>query len=152
MSFLKKKSLNIVILILAVILILVPSLILPVCPVMKDGYKMSCYYSKYFCMAIGFIILISSFISMFVNKKIFIIILSVINILGGLLVHLVPNKIVKISVGIDKMGRSKFMGYCMKSTMNCVKNHTFLVTSILGILIFILSFGYIIYLLVKKEN
>lgn len=152
MSFLKKKSLNVVILILAVFLILVPSFILPVCPVMKDGYKMSCYYSKFFCMAIGGIILVSSFISIVVNNKIFIIILSIVNIVGGLLVHLVPNKIVKISVGLDKMGRSKFMGYCMKSTMNCVKNHTFLVTSILGILIFILSLGFVIYLLVKKEN
>lgn len=152
MRFLKKNFFNLLILILGIILSCTPTIFAPVCPVMQDGFKMSCYYSKFFVLYLGILISVLSFILLFVNKKIIKIVLNLITIVAALLVHLVPQQIVKISVGLNKMGKPRFMGYCMKSTMNCVKNHTFLKTSILGILIVVLSIIYIVYLLIKKED
>lgn len=152
MCFFKKNFFNLLILILGIVLACTPTIFAPVCPVMQDGFKMSCYYSKFFVLYLGILISILSFILIFVDKKIIKIILNLINIVAALLVHLVPQQIVKISVGLNKMGKPRFMGYCMKSTMNCVKNHTFLKTSILGIVIAVLSIVYIVYLLIKKED
>ena len=42
---LKKKSVNLIVLLLGAILALTPFVIAPVCPVMANGMRMSCYYS-----------------------------------------------------------------------------------------------------------
>lgn len=152
MSFLKKNCFNIIILILGVILALTPHFIAPVCPVGKDGFKMSCYYGGMLAMYSGVAIAVMSLVSIFIGKKFVNIILSFITILCGLSVHFIPHRIIKIGVGVNKIGKPKFIGYCMKSTMNCVKHNTFTIVSILGILIAVLSLGYVVYLFMKKEN
>ena len=91
-------------------------------------------------------------ISIFINNKILTIILSVINAIAGISVHLIPNKIIKISIGAGKDGTPRFMGYCMKDTMECIKHHTFTIVSILGIAVSIISIMYLIYIFIKREN
>ena len=114
--------------------------------------RMSCYYSGLFATYVGIGIVITSLISIFVNNKIVNIVLSVINIIAGVCVHLIPNKIIKISVGMGKDGAPRFMGYCMKDTMECIKHHTFTIVSILGIAVSIISIMYLIYIFIKREN
>ncbi|KXB44366.1 hypothetical protein HMPREF3188_01261 [Tissierellia bacterium KA00581] len=152
MSFLKKNFFNAFIILLSIILALTPTVIAPVCPIMENGMKMGCYYSKIFVLYLAIAMIIISLISIFINNRIVKIILNIINIICALFVHLVPQQIVKISVGLTKMGKPKYIGHCMKSTMNCVKHHTFTITSTLGIIIALLSIGYVVYLLMKKES
>lgn len=152
MKILKKKCVNIVILLLGSILALTPFMIAPVCPAMANGMRMSCYYSGLFATYVGIGIVITSFISIFINKKIINVIFAIVNIIAGISVHLVPNKIIKISIGTGKDGIPRFMGYCMKDTMKCISNHTFTIVSILGIAISIISIVYLIYILIKREN
>ena len=101
---------------------------------------------------VGIGIVITSFISIFINKKIINVIFAIVNIIAGISVHLVPNKIIKISIGTGQDGIPRFMGYCMKDTMKCISNHTFTIVSILGISISIISIVYLIYILIKREN
>lgn len=152
MEILKKKFINFIVLLLGVVLALTPFIIAPVCPAMANGMRMSCYYSGLFATYVGIGIVINSLISIFVNNKIVNIVLSVINIIAGICVHLIPNKIIKISVGMGKDGAPRFMGYCMKDTMECIKHHTFTIVSILGIAVSIISIMYLIYIFIKREN
>lgn len=149
---LKKKSVNLIVLLLGAILALTPFVIAPVCPVMANGMRMSCYYSGLLATFVGIGIIITSLISIFINNKILTIILSVINAIAGISVHLIPNKIIKISIGAGKDGTPRFMGYCMKDTMECIKHNTFTIVSVLGILISVISILYIVYIFIKKEN
>ena len=149
---LKKKSVNLIVLLLGAILALTPFVIAPVCPVMANGMRMSCYYSGLLATFVGIGIIITSLISIFINNKILTIILSVINAIAGINVHLIPNKIIKISIGAGKDGTPRFMGYCMKDTMECIKHNTFTIVSVLGISIAVISLLYIVYIFIKKEN
>lgn len=149
---LKKKIVNLVVLLLGAILALTPFVIAPVCPVMANGMRMSCYYSGLLATFVGIGIIITSLISIFINNKILTIILSVINAIAGISVHLIPNKIIKISIGAGKDGTPRFMGYCMKDTMECIKHNTFTIVSVLGISIAVISLLYIVYIFIKKEN
>lgn len=149
---LKKKSVNLIVLLLGAILALTPFVIAPVCPVMANGMRMSCYYSGLLATFVGIGIIITSLISIFINNKILTIILSVINAIAGISVHLIPNKIIKISIGAGKDGTPRFMGYCMKDTMECIKHNTFTIVSVLGISIAVISLLYIVYIFIKKEN
>lgn len=152
MKILKKKIVNIVILLLAFILALTPFIIAPVCPAMANGMRMSCYYSGLLATYVGIGVIVISFFSIFVENKIINIIFSIINVIAGISVHLIPNKIIKISIGMGKDGAPRFMGYCMKDTMECIKHNTFTIVSILGILIAIISIIYIVYIFIKREN
>ena len=66
--------------------------------------------------------------------------------------HLIPNRIIKISIGMGIDGNPRFMGYCMKDSMECIKHNTFTIVSILGIAISIVSSIYIVYVLIKKDK
>lgn len=152
MKTLKNKSVNIIVLLLGVILALTPFVIAPVCPPMANGMRMSCYYSGLLATGVGIGIIVTSLISIFVNNKIINVILSIINIIAGICVHLIPNKIIKISIGMGKDGNPRFMGYCMKDSMECIKHNTFTIVSVLGISIAIISLIYVVYVLIKKEK
>lgn len=152
MKILKNKSVNIIVLFLGAILSLTPFVIAPVCPPMANGMRMSCYYSGLLATGVGIGIIVTSLISIFVNNKIINIVLSIINIIAGLSVHLIPNKIIKISIGMGKDGNHRFMGYCMKDSMECIKHNTFTIVSVLGISIAIVSLIYVVYVLIKKEK
>lgn len=152
MKILKKKCVNILVLFLGLILSLTPFVIAPVCPAMTNGMRMSCYYSGLLATYVGMGIVVISLISIFVENKIINIIFSIINVIAGISVHLIPNKIIKLSIGMGKDGAPRFMGYCMKDNMECIKHHTFTIVSILGILIAIISIVYIVYIFIKKEN
>lgn len=152
MKTLKNKSINIIVLLLAVILALTPFVIAPVCPPMANGMRMSCYYSGLLATGVGIGIIVTSLISIFVNNKIINVILSIINIIAGICVHLIPNKIIKISIGMGKDGNPRFMGYCMKDSMECIKHNTFTIVSVLGISIAIISLIYVVYVSIKKEK
>ena len=145
MKTLKNKSVNIIVLLLGVILALTPFVIAPVCPPMANGMRMSCYYSGLLATGVGIGIIVTSLISIFVNNKIINVILSIINIIAGICVHLIPNKIIKISIGMGKDGNPRFMGYCMKDSMECIKHNTFTIVSVLGISIAIISLIYVVY-------
>ena len=149
---LKKKIINVVILLLGVILALTPFVIAPVCPPMANGMRMSCYYSGLLVTYVGTGIVITSLISILLNNKVINIVLTIINAIAGVCVHLIPNKIIKISIGTGKDGAPRFMGYCMKDTMECIKHNTFTIVSVLGILISVISILYIVYIFIKKEN
>lgn len=152
MKTLKNKSVNIIVLLLGVILALTPFVIAPVCPPMANGMRMSCYYSGLLATVVGIGIIVTSLISIFVNNKIINVILSIINIIAGICVHLIPNKIIKISIGMGKDGNPRFMGYCMKDSMECIKHNTFTIVSVLGISIAIISLIYVVYVSIKKEK
>lgn len=152
MKTLKNKSVNVIVLLLGVILALTPFVIAPVCPPMANGMRMSCYYSGLLATGVGIGIIVTSLISIFVNNKIINVILSIINIIAGICVHLIPNKIIKISIGMGKDGNPRFMGYCMKDSMECIKHNTFTIVSVLGISIAIISLIYVVYVLIKKEK
>lgn len=152
MKTLKNKSVNIIVLLLGVILALTPFVIAPVCPPMANGMRMSCYYSGLLATGVGIGIIVTSLISIFVNNKIINVILSIINIIAGISVHLIPNKIIKISIGMGKDGNPRFMGYCMKDSMECIKHNTFTIVSVLGISIAIISLIYVVYVSIKKEK
>lgn len=152
MKIVKEKCVNIVVLVLGIILALTPFVIAPVCPAMANGMRMSCYYSGLLATYVGIGIVITSLISIFVNNKVVNIALNIINILAGLSVHLIPNKIIKIVVGAKKDGSPKFMGYCMKDTMKCISNHTFTIVSVLGISIAVISLVYVGYIFIKRKN
>lgn len=152
MKTLKNKSVNILVLLLGVILALTPFVIAPVCPPMANGMRMSCYYSGLLATGVGIGIIVTSLISIFVNNKIINVILSIINIIAGISVHLIPNKIIKISIGMGKDGNPRFMGYCMKDSMECIKHNTFTIVSVLGISIAIISLIYVVYVSIKKEK
>ncbi|WP_314557516.1 DUF4418 family protein [uncultured Parvimonas sp.] len=152
MKTLKNKSVNIIVLLLGVILALTPFVIAPVCPPMANGMRMSCYYSGLLATGVGIGIIVTSLISIFVNNKIINVILSIINIIAGICVHLIPNKIIKISIGMGKDGNPRFMGYCMKDSMECIKHNTFTIVSVLGISIAIISLIYVVYVSIKKEK
>ena len=113
---------------------------------------MSCYYSGLLATGVGIGIIVTSLISIFVNNKIINVILSIINIIAGICVHLIPNKIIKISIGMGKDGNPRFMGYCMKDSMECIKHNTFTIVSVLGISIAIISLIYVVYVSIKKEK
>lgn len=149
---LKKKIVNLVVLLLGVVLALTPFVIAPVCPAMANGMRMSCYYSGLLATYVGIGVVITSLISIFVNNKIINIILAGINVIAGVSVHLIPNKIFKISIGVGKDGAPRFMGYCMKDSMECIKHNTFTIVSIVGISIAVISLLYIVYTFIKKEN
>lgn len=152
MKILKKKIVNIIILLLGTVLALTPFVIAPVCPAMANGSRMSCYYSGLLVTCVGIGIVIISLVSVFVDNKISKIIFNIINILAGISVHLIPNKIIKVTIGAGKDGAPRFMGYCMKDSMNCIKHNTFTIVSILGIAIALISIFYLIYVLIRKEN
>ena len=152
MKTLKNKSVNVIVLLLGVILALTPFVIAPVCPPMANGMRMSCYYSGILATGVGIGIIVTSLISIFVNNKIINVILSIINIIAGICVHLIPNKIIKISIGMGKDGNPRFMGYCMKDSMECIKHNTFTIVSVLGISIAIISLIYVVYVSIKKEK
>ncbi len=152
MKTLKNKSVNVIVLLLGVILALTPFVIAPVCPPMANGMRMSCYYSGLLATGVGIGIIVTSLISIFVNNKIINVILSIINIIAGICVHLIPNKIIKISIGMGKDGNPRFMGYCMKDSMECIKHNTFTIVSVLGISIAIISLIYVVYVSIKKEK
>ena len=152
MKTLKNKSVNIIVLLLGVILALTPFVIAPVCPPMANGMRMSCYYSGLLATGVGIGIIVTSLISIFVKNKIINVILSIINIIAGICVHLIPNKIIKISIGMGKDGNPRFMGYCMKDSMECIKHNTFTIVSVLGISIAIISLIYVVYVSIKKEK
>lgn len=152
MKILKKKIVNIIILLLGTVLALTPFVIAPVCPAMANGSRMSCYYSGLLATCVGIVIVIISLVSVFVDNKILKIIFNIINILAGISVHLIPNKIVKVTIGAGKDGAPRFMGYCMKDSMDCIKHNTFTIVSILGIAIALISIFYLIYVLIRKEN
>lgn len=149
---LKKKIVNLVVLLLGVVLALTPFVIAPVCPAMANGMRMSCYYSGLLATYVGIGVVVISLISIFVNNKIINIILAGINVIAGVSVHLIPNKILKISIGVGKDGAPRFMGYCMKDSMECIKHNTFIIVSIVGISIAVISLLYIVYTFIKKEN
>lgn len=149
---LNKKIINVVILLLGVILALTPFVIAPVCPPMANGMRMSCYYSGLLVTYVGTGIVITSLISILLNNKVINIVLTIINAIAGVCVHLIPNKIIKISIGAGKDGTPRFMGYCMKDTMECIKHNTFTIVSVLGISIAVISLLYIVYIFIKKEN
>ena len=152
MKILKSKAVNILVLFLGLILALTPFVIVPVCPPMANGMRMSCYYSGLLATGVGIGIIVTSLISIFVNNKIINVILSIINIIAGICVHLIPNKIIKISIGMGKDGNPRFMGYCMKDSMECIKHNTFTIVSVLGISIAIISLIYVVYVSIKKEK
>lgn len=152
MKILKNKSVNVIVLLLGAILALTPFIIAPVCPPMANGMRMSCYYSGLLATGVGIGIIITSIISIFVKNKVINVILYIVNVVAGLSVHLIPNKIIKISIGMGKDGNPRFMGYCMKDSMECIKHNTFTIVSILGIAIAIVSAIYIVYVLIKKEK
>ena len=152
MEILKKKFINFIVLLLGVVLALTPFIIAPVCPAMANGMRMSCYYSGLLVTYVGTGIVITSLISILLNNKVINIVLTIINAIAGVCVHLIPNKIIKISIGAGKDGTPRFMGYCMKDTMECIKHHTFTIVSILGIAVSIISIMYLIYIFIKREN
>ncbi|MCI5998037.1 MAG: DUF4418 family protein [Parvimonas sp.] len=152
MEYFKRKCINIVVIVLGLIMALVPFVIAPVCPAMANGMYMSCHYSALLAMYCGIAVAIIAFVGMFLNNKMFGILINVLNLAIALAVILIPNKILKIQIGVMKNGMPKFMGYCMKDTMHCIANHTFVITTTISAIIAILSLGSLIYILMKKEK
>ena len=66
---LKKKIVNLVVLLLGVVLALTPFVIAPVCPAMANGMRMSCYYSGLLATYVGIGVVVISLISIFVNNN-----------------------------------------------------------------------------------
>ena len=102
MKILKSKTVNILVLFLGLVLALTPFVIAPVCPPMANGMRMSCYYSGLLATGAGIGIIITSIISIFVKNKVINVILYIVNVVAGLSVHLIPNRIIKISIGMGE--------------------------------------------------
>ncbi|AGT43430.1 DUF4418 family protein [Treponema pedis] len=136
---------------LGIVLSLIPFVFAPVCPMTKNGMYMTCRYSGLLVMYIGTAIAVTGIIEIFIKNKIILIVLNLITASSSLAVHLIPHKVVKISFGINKDGFPRFFGICGSPSMECVKHNTFIITSIIALIILLLSAGNIVYLLIKKN-
>lgn len=148
---LKKKWLEILAIVLAIIIVLVPNFIAPVCGPKPDGSHMGCFYSAKFVIKQAIVIIIVTLIMIFSEKsnyaKIIKIVGSIVNVIIGFLIYAVPHKIVLIN---NEMGRP--YGFCGKETMACITNHTFEIAGILGLIIAIIMLVVLtkIFLIKKK--
>lgn len=149
----KERIINIIILILGVTLSLIPFVIAPVCPPMKNGMRMSCYYSGTLVMYLGISIILISILTIAIKSKKICILLNIVNIIIASIVHLVPHGIIKIQYGYNPLNNMpKFFAYCSKDNMSCVMHNTFVISSIFAGIIILLSVISIIYLVISKKE
>lgn len=143
----KKKVIEVLSVIFGVILMLVPSVIAPVCDVKADGTHMGCYYSGNLTMYLGGAIVVISIIMIILKSKIYIILSSIANIILAFLVYAVPHQIIHVK---NSMGKD--YGYCSMPSMACREHHTFEIAGILALIIGILMIVNLIKLFLINNN
>lgn len=149
----KEKIINIIVLIFGIILSLIPFVIAPVCPPMKNGMRMSCYYSGTLVMYLGISIILISLLTIVTKSKKILILSNILNIIVAGMIHLIPHGIIKIQYGYNHMNNMpKFFSYCSKDNMSCVMHNTFVISSIFAGIIILLSIISIIYFIISKKE
>ena len=144
----KKNILEKISLILAIILLLVPKYIAPVCQPKEDGSHMSCFYSGNMVMKLDvFIIIILVIMNLVKKLKVIKILGSIATIVLSALVYMIPHGLTGLE---NEIGHS--YGVCRMDTMLCRVHHTFEIATGIAVVIAILMIFNIIYIILNKEE
>ncbi len=148
----KKRFFEIIGMLLAVVLYLVPYQIAPICSKLKpDGNPMGCYFSASFTMRLAVFIFAINLVMFLVAKysfgKYIRILGSIVSIVIAALVYMVPHRIVSINNALGVPYR-----FCGKPKMECVLNNTFGVAGMVAGIIVIVMVINLLYLFIKRDN
>ena len=123
-----KVSISIVYILIGVLLILIPTQLLPVCS--SNEMRMACYYTKQAEIGLGIFVLLNAAILILTNNSLIRLGISISQFISSLLVILYPAKLI---------------GLCKMSEMQCsLKTYPALI--ITGVILAAISVGNIIYI------
>ncbi|MBS9776085.1 MAG: DUF4418 family protein [Fusobacterium sp.] len=148
----KKRLFEILAMILAVVLYLVPKYIAPICTKLNSkGLPMGCFYSGNLVMKLAVFIFIVSLVMFLLVKyswgKYIRILACLVNIVLAALIYMIPNRIISFT---NEVGNA--YGFCGNPMMQCLKNNTFGVSGMVGGILALVMIINLIYLFLKRDN
>lgn len=137
--------------ILGLLLALLPFVLSPVCPPMKNGHYMSCHYSGILLTVMGVIIIALALLPLGIHRRLMGMISSALNLILAVIAYLIPHRILPVPTGvINGKGMPVLFGLCNKDTMPCTQ--TFHHVSIVLLLLGVLALVTLIFQILKKET
>ncbi len=130
----KKNIFNLINIILALVLVLTPNVLFPICSGLNPmGKPMKCYYSAKAILIIAVLMVLVSVLALIISKKGFNYIAYILVIAGASLSYMIPKRIIEIG---HKEIDGWECGLCAKPDMSCL--HTTLPALTVILIIFIL--------------